>query len=132
MSGSRKIQINSPHWRDQLNTKCATLKIPTSCIGAAVLFSCTLLTDSALGQTPPPAGPATITLEDAIRLASRNNHGLLAARTTVAQNQALEVQANVRPNPTLFTDWEYLPLPGVHPAAVWQPICTTPPRVTLA
>ena len=100
-----------------MNTKCATLKIPTSCIGAAVLFSCTLLTDSALGQTPPPAGPATITLEDAIRLASRNNHGLLAARTTVAQNQALEVQANVRPNPTLFTDWEYLPLPGVHPGS---------------
>ncbi len=48
-------------------------------------------------------------------MATAHNHSLLAARTTIAQNQALEVQANVRPNPTLFTDWEYLPLPGVHP-----------------
>jgi cobalt-zinc-cadmium efflux system outer membrane protein len=69
--------------------------------------------NSAFGQAP--AGPAKITLDDAIQLASVHNHNLLAARTTIAQNQALEVQANVRPNPTLFTDWEYLPLPGVHP-----------------
>ncbi len=67
----------------------------------------------AFGQAPQ--GPTKITLEEAIQLASQHNHSLLAARTTIAQNQALEVQANVRPNPTLFTDWEYLPLPGVHP-----------------
>ncbi len=69
--------------------------------------------NTAFGQTPQ--GPAKITIDDAIQLASVHNHNLLAARTTIAQNQALEVQANVRPNPTLFTDWEYLPLPGVHP-----------------
>jgi cobalt-zinc-cadmium efflux system outer membrane protein len=56
------------------------------------------------------AGPARITLEQAIQLAIDHNHSLLAARTTVVQNQAAEIQANVRPNPTLFTDWEYLPL----------------------
>jgi cobalt-zinc-cadmium efflux system outer membrane protein len=61
------------------------------------------------------AGTAKISLDQAIQLATAHNHSLLAARTTIAQNQALEVQANVRPNPTLFTDWEYLPLPGVHP-----------------
>jgi cobalt-zinc-cadmium efflux system outer membrane protein len=55
-----------------------------------------------------------ITLDQAIQLAIAHNHSLLAARTTIVQNQALEVQANVRPNPTLFTDWEYLPL--VHPS----------------
>ena len=43
-------------------------------------------------------------------MALRQNHSLLATRTTVTQNQALEVQANVRPNPTLFGDWQYLPL----------------------
>ncbi len=62
----------------------------------------------AFGQAP--AGPSKITLDQAIQLAIEHNHSLLAARTTIVQNQALEVQANVRPNPTLFTDWEYLPL----------------------
>jgi cobalt-zinc-cadmium efflux system outer membrane protein len=82
---------------------------------ACAAFACVCLPNAAWGQAP--AGPAKITLDDAIRLASQHNHSLLAARTTIAQNQALEVQANVRPNPTLFTDWEYLPLPGVHPGA---------------
>ena len=41
---------------------------------------------------------------------SQHNHTLLAARTTIQQNQAQEVTANLRPNPTFFTDWEYLPL----------------------
>jgi cobalt-zinc-cadmium efflux system outer membrane protein len=60
-------------------------------------------------------GLTRITLDQAIQLARQHNHALLAARTTILQNQALEVQANVRPNPTLFADWEYLPLyaPGV-------------------
>jgi cobalt-zinc-cadmium efflux system outer membrane protein len=35
---------------------------------------------------------------------------LQAARTQIQQNQAAEVTANLRPNPTLFTDWEYLPI----------------------
>jgi cobalt-zinc-cadmium efflux system outer membrane protein len=46
-------------------------------------------------------------------MALQHNHSLLAARTTVPQSEAQEVTANLRPNPTLFTDWEYLPL--VHP-----------------
>lgn len=63
-----------------------------------------------LGFGQAASGPVKITLDQAIQLAIQHNHMLLAARTTIAQNQALEVQANVRPNPTLFTDWEYLPL----------------------
>jgi cobalt-zinc-cadmium efflux system outer membrane protein len=35
---------------------------------------------------------------------------LQAARTTIQQSQAAEITANLRPNPTFFTDWEYLPL----------------------
>ena len=65
-------------------------------------------TGPAFGQATP--GPARITLEDAIQLALRHNHTLLAARTTIQQNQAAEITANLRPNPTFFTDWEYLPL----------------------
>src|SRR5580658_6694762 len=54
-------------------------------------------------------GPVKITLDDAIQLALQHNHALLAAQTTIQQSQSLEIQANLRPNPTLFADWEYLP-----------------------
>jgi len=60
-------------------------------------------------------GPARITLDQAIDLALKHNHTLQAARTTIQQSQAAEITANLRPNPTIFTDWEYLPiskLPG--------------------
>jgi cobalt-zinc-cadmium efflux system outer membrane protein len=43
-------------------------------------------------------------------MALQHNHTLQAARTTIQQNQAAEITANLRPNPTFFTDWEYLPL----------------------
>jgi cobalt-zinc-cadmium efflux system outer membrane protein len=43
-------------------------------------------------------------------MALQHNHNLLAARTSIQQNQAQEITANLRPNPTIFTDWEYLPL----------------------
>jgi outer membrane protein, heavy metal efflux system len=77
-------------------------------LGVACVFTCAWLPNPSRGQAP--AGPAKITLDDAIQMASQYNHNLLAARTTIAQNQAQEITANVRPNPTLFTDWEYLPL----------------------
>lgn len=75
---------------------------------ASVVLSCAAFVDSAFGQAAP--GPSKITLNQAIELALQYNHSLLAARTTILQNQAQEVQANLRPNPTFFADWEYLPL----------------------
>ena len=52
-----------------------------------------------------------ITLEQALRPARRSTTIICGPqRTTIAQSQAQEVTANLRPNPTLFTDWEYLPL----------------------
>jgi cobalt-zinc-cadmium efflux system outer membrane protein len=51
-----------------------------------------------------------ITLDEAIRLALQHNHALLAARTTILQNQALETTANLRPNPTLSWDAQFLPI----------------------
>ena len=65
----------------------------------------TLLACAALAQ-----GPVRITLDDAIRLALQHNHTLLAARTTIEQSKDAEVTANLRPNPELFGDWDYLPL----------------------
>jgi cobalt-zinc-cadmium efflux system outer membrane protein len=54
-------------------------------------------------------GPVRITLDDAIQLALRHNHNLLANRTTIEQAQAEETTANLRPNPVIFGDWDYLP-----------------------
>ena len=51
-----------------------------------------------------------IALDDAIRLGLQHNHNLLAARTTIQQSEAQEITANLKPNPVLFADWEYLPL----------------------
>ena len=55
-------------------------------------------------------GPVRITLDEAIQLALQHNHNLLAARTTIQQSQASETTANLRPNPSLFATWAYLPL----------------------
>jgi outer membrane protein, heavy metal efflux system len=66
--------------------------------------------------TPPPPmpssgqGPVRITLDDAIQMALAHNHTLLAARTTITQNEAQEVTANLRPNPVLLGDAQFLPL----------------------
>jgi len=51
-----------------------------------------------------------ITLEQAIQFALQHNHALEAARSTIRQNQALEITANLRPNPTLSWDTQFLPL----------------------
>ncbi len=51
-----------------------------------------------------------ITLDDAIQLALTHNHNLLAARTTIQQSEAEETTANLRPNPVLMTDAQFLPI----------------------
>jgi len=53
-------------------------------------------------------GPVRISLDEAIQLALQHNHTLLAARSTILQSQASEITANLRPNPTLLGDAEYL------------------------
>ena len=53
--------------------------------------------------------PLKITLDEAVQLALQHNHNLIAQRTTIQQNQAQEITANMRPNPDLFLDWDYLP-----------------------
>jgi cobalt-zinc-cadmium efflux system outer membrane protein len=55
-------------------------------------------------------GPTSITLDNAIQMALQHNHNMLAIITTIQQSQAEEITQNLRPNPTLFADWEYLPL----------------------
>ena len=70
-------------------------------------------------QTPSPPqaqtlaqkpGAVTITLDDAIQMALQHNHNLMAARTTIQQSQAEETTANLRPNPVLLGDSQFLPI----------------------
>jgi cobalt-zinc-cadmium efflux system outer membrane protein len=71
------------------------------------LIGCTffaIMSGLAFGQSP-----VKITLDEAIQLALQHNYTLLAARTTIQQSQAQEITANLRPNPVLIGDWEYLP-----------------------
>src|SRR5215469_2859562 len=58
--------------------------------------------------------PTRITLDEAIDLALKHNHSLQAARTTILQDQALEITANLRPNPVLNSDAQFLPF--FHPS----------------
>jgi cobalt-zinc-cadmium efflux system outer membrane protein len=55
-------------------------------------------------------GAVRITLDEAIQLALEHNHTLKAAETTIQQDQALEITANLRPNPTLTADAQFLPI----------------------
>src|SRR5271169_833781 len=50
-----------------------------------------------------------ITLEQAIDLALAHNHSLKATRTLIFQNQAQEITANLRPNPILGVDTQFIP-----------------------
>jgi len=72
--------------------------------------------DSVAPPAPPPPSQrpqppsAHISLDDAIRLALEHNHALQAARTTILQSQAQETTANLRPNPVLSWDAQFLPI----------------------
>ena len=81
------------------------LRMRVSAVVAVFAACCRRIRRSAQQRT----GHGSRSIE-AIQLALQHNHNLLAARTTIQQNQAAEITANLRPNPTFFTDWEYLPL----------------------
>jgi cobalt-zinc-cadmium efflux system outer membrane protein len=86
---------------------------PNSCkicgaIIACAALICLLAAPRAFGQTTN--GPVRVTLDEAVQMALQHNHSIIAARTAIIQSEAQEVTANLRPNPSLFVDWEYLPL----------------------
>jgi len=60
-----------------------------------------------LAQSP---GTAILSLDEAIQLALQHNHNVLAARTVIQQNEAEETTANLRPNPVLMGDAQFLPI----------------------
>src|ERR1700723_3646795 len=50
-----------------------------------------------------------ISLDQAIDLALAHNHSIRATRTLILQNQAQEITANLRPNPTFDADSQFVP-----------------------
>ncbi len=73
--------------------------------GLAALTCLLLLASVGEAQTQ-----TLITLDQAIDLALAHNHALKATRTLILQNQALEITANLRPNPTLNFDSQFVPI----------------------
>ncbi len=70
---------------------------------AAVFFP--LLVGTGEGQNT-----TLISLDQAIDLALAHNHSIKATRTLIFQNQAQEITANLRPNPTLGADTQFVPV----------------------
>jgi cobalt-zinc-cadmium efflux system outer membrane protein len=63
-----------------------------------------------LGGVSAGQSATLIGLDQAIDLALAHNHALLAERTLINQNQAQEITANLRPNPTLGGDAQFIPV----------------------
>ena len=75
---------------------------------AGWLLGCLVLLMTMIPGVVVAQGPVRISLDEAIQLALQHNHNLLAARATIQQSQAEEITGNLRPNPTLISDLEYL------------------------
>lgn len=71
-------------------------------VSVAALFL--LREGTAVGQST-----TLISLDQAVDLALAHNHALKASRTQILQNQAQEITANLRPNPTLGADTQFVP-----------------------
>jgi cobalt-zinc-cadmium efflux system outer membrane protein len=76
--------------------KCFWFLVPASILS--------LLVGAGLAQTS-----TLISLDHAIELALAHNHALRATRTQILQNQAQEITAGLRPNPTFGADTQFVP-----------------------
>lgn len=72
----------------------------------------TMLVLAALCRAAGAQSNAQITLEQAIDFALKNSPAIKAVRTQIDQSRAQETTANIRPNPVLSWDAQFLPPPG--------------------
>ncbi len=104
-----RITFRSPSvldpFRKDVYSKLSLMHPAHARIKILVTLSLLLLMSSAEAQST-----TLITLDQAIALAIAHNHALKAARTLIFQNQAQEITANLRPNPTLNSDYQFVPL----------------------
>jgi outer membrane protein, heavy metal efflux system len=83
---------------------------PLIALGVLALFTSVPAFAQTMPQTAPQAPIMRVTVDQAIDLALQHNHSLQAARTTILQNKAQEITANLRPNPVLVGDTQFLPI----------------------
>jgi cobalt-zinc-cadmium efflux system outer membrane protein len=86
------------------------MQFALSAFGAAVLCFAAGAAPAFAQSTSSIQGPIKITLDEAIQMALAHNHALLAARTTIQQSEDQEITANLRPNPVLLGDAQFLPV----------------------
>lgn len=84
----------------RLQTRIVFRSGPWAVVAASLLLSFPARAQSA---------PTLISLDQAIDLAMQHNHALKATRTQILQNQAQEITANLRPNPTFGADTQFIP-----------------------
>ncbi len=89
-------QCTSMGWPSQLLRRCSQLVL-----GCALL----LCAGRAVAQAK-----SRISLQEAIDLAVAHNPSLQATRSQIPQNKAEEITANLRPNPVLSWDTQFIPL----------------------
>src|SRR3974390_2265289 len=99
MCGSRDPATSCRNRRNPLKAKRmnSILDVIRAGLLACFALSPVSLANCAFGQAAK--GPVRITLDEAIQMALQHNHNLIAARTAIDQSLALEVTANLRPNP---------------------------------
>ena len=84
--------------------------LPAALLAASLAFAPGAARAQTPATAPPQAPPPKITLQQAIQFALMHNPSMRAARTAIAQSKAEEVTANLRPNPVLGWDAQFIPL----------------------
>jgi len=104
--GARQVRASAPdRLRYRLCALISTLMRSSYFrMFAPVAMFFLLLTAAISGQNT-----TLITLDQAIDLALAHNHSIKATRTLILQNQAQEITANLRPNPTFDADSQFVP-----------------------
>ena len=89
--------VSAPLISTHMRSRCFRIFAP-----AAMFFA--VLVGAASAQNP-----TLISLDQAVDLALAHNHSIKATRTLILQNQAQEITANLRPNPTFGADSQFVP-----------------------
>ncbi|HKV98382.1 MAG TPA: TolC family protein [Vicinamibacterales bacterium] len=79
-------------------------------VGMTVALAATLVTAAAAQTQPGPPPVATLTMDDAVRLALQHNQSLRAQRLTIDESKADELTASLKPNYTFSGGADGLPV----------------------
>lgn len=93
-----------------MNLSFRTPKLRSWALAVVMAAACARVFAQTPAPVPPNSAAARVTLDQAIAIALQHNHSLQASRTLILQNRAQEITANLRPNPNINADTQFLPL----------------------